>query len=333
MKDVNKPDQEDVPVYKERSLVYMGIILGVIILIMGYLTLFVDDPMKIFGGSNKPEKVIDEGESSLLNKSQTMSDDEVKKSLTKFIEAYYQDQRKGYFDPPSYFARITETFYNYHNLNYERLKDIYWKRLANIRNYNHRWIVSSLDFKRDQQRIIATYWARESYFNASLSESYSADIKFEMTIDKDGKIVALRDIDKRNETVARIQQDTVPADPHIEAVNTGTEADENKTYDMTQVETKPEFNGGQKEMNKYIANNIKYPLAARQNNVEGKVYLSFIIEKDGQVNEVKVRQGVGSGCDEEAMRVIRNSPKWKPGMVQGAPVRTYCVLPITFQLN
>lgn len=331
MDELNKPDTEDVPVYKERSLVIMGIILGGIILIMGYLTLFVDDPMRLFGSKDKPEKVLDDGEDALLNKSENMNDDEVRRSLTQFIEAYYQDQRKGYFDPPSYFARITETFYNYHNLNYERLKDIYWKRLSDKRNYSHRWVVSSLDFKRDQQRIVASYWAKESYFNESLSESYSGDIKFEMTIDKDGKIVALRDIEKKNEKITIVPKDTVAVDPNAATSNAATES--LKLYDATQVEVKPEFVGGAKEMNKYLSKNIKYPKEARKSNIQGSVYIGFVVEKDGSLSDVRIRQGIGSGCDEEALRVMKSSPNWIPGTVGGNPVRTYCVLPIGFSLN
>ncbi len=335
MGETEKPAEEEVPVYKDRSLLYMGIGLGLLILIMGYLTLFVDDPWKIFRKDEVPEKVVDEGNSSILNKSESMSDDEVRASLVKFIEAFYYDQRKGYFDPPSYFAKITVTFYNYHNLNYQRLKDIYWKRLADMHNFSRNWVVSSLDFERKDSKIIATYWTKESYFRPSVREQYSADIKYEMVIDEDGKIESLRDIELRNEVVNKVEPDTISLEaelvtPSLPDENQGPDS---KVYDMNLVEKAPEFNGGQRELNKYISNNIKYPAAARQNNIQGKVYLSFIVEKDGSINDIKVKQGIGSGCDEEAIRVLRSSPKWKPGMIKGSPVRTYCILPVTFQLE
>jgi len=107
---------------KDKSLLYMGLILGGIIIIMGYLTLFVDDPWKIFDKKEKVETVVENKND--LEESAGMSDEDVRKSLTKFIEAFYNDQRRGYFDPPSYFAPITETFFNYHNLTYKEIKDI-----------------------------------------------------------------------------------------------------------------------------------------------------------------------------------------------------------------
>ncbi|MGX5688419.1 energy transducer TonB [Arcticibacter tournemirensis] len=334
MEETEKPEEE-VPVYKDRSLLYMGIGLGLLILIMGYLTLFVDDPWKIFRKDEVPEKVLDEGNSSILNKSESMSDEEVRASLVKFIEAFYYDQRKGYFDPPSYFAKITVTFYNYHNLNYQRLKDIYWKRLADMHNFSRNWVVSSLDFERKDSKIIASYWTKESYFKPSVREQYSADIKYEMIIDEEGKIESLRDIEVRNEVVNKVAPDSALLNTElIEASPAVVSQDaDSKVYDMNLVESAPEFNGGQRELNKYISNNIKYPAAARQNNIQGKVYLSFIVEKDGSINDIKVKQGIGSGCDEEAIRVLRSSPKWKPGMIKGSAVRTYCILPVTFQLE
>lgn len=334
MEEPEKIRQEDEPVYKDRSLIYMGAGLGVLILIMGYLTLFVDDPWKIFRSEDKPEKVIDDGSSALLNKSKSMNDDEVRASLVKFIEAFYYDQRKGYFDPPSYFAKITETFYNYHNLNYQRLKDLYWRRMADMHNFSRSWIVSSLDFDRSGDRIIATYWAKESYFRPSVREQYSADIKYEMIIDAEGKIVSLRDVDLRNEVINKVEPDSTSA-PQLDIPADGEAAHggDMKVYDMNNVDQAPEFSGGQRELSKYVSNAIRYPAAARQNNVQGKVYLGFVVEKDGSITDIKVKQGLGNGCDEEAVRVLRNSPKWKPGQVKGNAVRTYCVLPISFQLE
>src|SRR5687768_3998883 len=97
-------DQE--PVKRDRSLLYMGLILGFVLLIMGYLTFFVDDLNSLFSGEQPPVTVVDD-KSDLLDKNADMTDAQVRSSLVKFIEAFYYDQRKGYFDPPSYFASIT----------------------------------------------------------------------------------------------------------------------------------------------------------------------------------------------------------------------------------
>src|SRR5690348_15350010 len=103
-KEVEVPITE---VAKDKSLTYMGIILGGIIVILGYLTLFVDDPWKVFR-KEKQEISQSADRGALLNETSSMSDEEVRQSLIKFIQAFYYDQSRGYFDPPSYFAPITE---------------------------------------------------------------------------------------------------------------------------------------------------------------------------------------------------------------------------------
>src|SRR5690606_24888467 len=99
------------------------------------------------------------------------------------------------------------------------------------------------------------------------------------------------------------------------------------------VDEVPQFAGGQKEWAKFTSSNLKYPVRARENNIEGKVMVAFIVNKDGTIRDIKVRQGIGYGCDEEAVRVLKSSPPWKPGMLNGKPVNTYCVLPVSFQLR
>jgi len=328
---VKENTEEEVPVYKDRSLIYMGIVLGIVMAVMGYLTLFVDDPSKFFTKKQKIETVIDD--KSILDESESMSDEEVRSSLIKFIEAFYYDQRRGYFDPPSYFSNITQTFYIYHNLTHKRLKEIYWKRMEDMDNFKRTWIVSTLDFDRVDSRIVATYWTNESYIRRSLNDNYSAQVKYEMIIDKTGKIVSLREAEIKNVTIQKRQPDSLMANENVITVpESASNTSDNKLYDFSLVDVVPEFVGGQKEFVKYVSSAIKYPPIARQNNIQGKVYLSFIVEKDGQINDVKVKQGIGGGCDEEALRILRNSPKWKPGLIKDVPVRTFYLLPITFQL-
>ena len=96
------------------------------------------------------------------------------------------------------------------------------------------------------------------------------------------------------------------------------------------VEKRAEFPGGQSEMLKYIQDNRQYPDEAKENDVHGKVLVSLIVERDGTLSDVKVMRGIGSGCDEEAVRVITSMPKWKPGEQGGKAVRTSLTLPVTF---
>ena len=99
------------------------------------------------------------------------------------------------------------------------------------------------------------------------------------------------------------------------------------------VDEMPEFPGGEKAMMDYVSNNVKYPQEAKDKDISGRVFVSFVIEKDGSVNEVKVMRGIGGGCDEEAVRVISAMPKWKPGKQKGKPVRVSYMMPLNFKLT
>jgi len=101
---------------------------------------------------------------------------------------------------------------------------------------------------------------------------------------------------------------------------------------FTFVEEYPEFPGGDKALREYILNNIKYPEVARTSGITGTVYVQFVVEKDGSISDVKVVRGIGGGCDEEAVRVVKSMPRWKPGKQKGQPVRVYFTLPIEFKL-
>ena len=119
-------------------------------------------------------------------------------------------------------------------------------------------------------------------------------------------------------------------DIDVEVTEVGC-VDNDTVYNI--VEQMPEFPGGAEAMMKSIAGNIKYPEAAIDKNIEGRVFVSFVIEKDGSVSNVKVLRGIGGGCDEEAARVISSMPKWKPGKQKGEFVRVSYQIPIMFKLG
>ena len=98
-------------------------------------------------------------------------------------------------------------------------------------------------------------------------------------------------------------------------------------------ENAPEFPGGTDSLYAYIARNIKYPEAAKKEKIEGRVFVTFVIEKDGQVSSAKILRDIGGGCGEEAIRVVKNMPKWKPGTQRGKPVRFQFNLPVSFLLG
>ena len=99
------------------------------------------------------------------------------------------------------------------------------------------------------------------------------------------------------------------------------------------VDEMPMFPGGEAAMMKFVSNNVKYPQEAKDNDISGRVFISFVVEKDGSVSNVKVMRGIGGGCDEEAVRVISSMPKWKPGIKDGKPVRVSYMMPLTFKLT
>ncbi len=112
----------------------------------------------------------------------------------------------------------------------------------------------------------------------------------------------------------------------------GGEGDGNVILDPSGVDVYPEFEGGMKAWAKYIQRNLRYPSMAQENDVQGKVFLSFVVEKDGSITDVKVLKGIGFGCDEEAVKVIKKSPLWKAGMNKGIPVRVRYNMPISFTM-
>lgn len=109
------------------------------------------------------------------------------------------------------------------------------------------------------------------------------------------------------------------------------EQDEEKVYE--QVEQMPEFPGGLAELQKFLATNIKYPEAAAKNKTQGKVFVGFVISKDGSVKRVKVVQGVDPLLDAESVRVVNSMPKWTPGKEKGILVSVAFTLPINFALR
>jgi TonB family protein len=102
---------------------------------------------------------------------------------------------------------------------------------------------------------------------------------------------------------------------------------------FTVVETMPAYPGGEKALYKFMRENVKYPEEAKLKNIQGRVFVSFIVETDGSVSNVQVLRGIGGGCDEEGVRVVSSMPKWTPGKQRGKAVRVQYNLPIKFALE
>lgn len=117
-------------------------------------------------------------------------------------------------------------------------------------------------------------------------------------------------------------------EPEEETLSQG---DENAIF--TVVENPPSFKGGDDARIEYLINNIAYPEKARNDKIEGTVYITFVVEKDGGISNVKILRGIGGGCDEMAMKVVSKMPAWNPGMQRGKPVRVQFTMPIKFTLE
>ena len=140
--------------------------------------------------------------------------------------------------------------------------------------------------------------------------------------------------------VIEIVEDEVEIEEELEIED--TESDEDIAIEIEEesddeffmvVENMPEFPGGDLGLMKYIQKNVKYPPIAKEYNITGKVYVSFIVDKSGSVTNVKIVRGVDKNLDAEALRVVKSLPKYKPGKQRGKPVRVMFTIPINFTLN
>ena len=112
------------------------------------------------------------------------------------------------------------------------------------------------------------------------------------------------------------------------------EEEEEEEVIFVVVESMPEFPGGQQALFKYINENVKYPVIAQENGIQGRVICQFVVNKDGSIVDIEVvRSGGDPSLDKEAIRVIKSMPKWKPGKQRGKPVRVKFTLPVNFKLQ
>jgi TonB family protein len=104
-------------------------------------------------------------------------------------------------------------------------------------------------------------------------------------------------------------------------------------YNTANVQVKPQFLGGDLALQSYLVSSINYPAKAKDNGIQGKVVVKFTISKTGNVKDVEIIRGIGGGCDQEAIRVVKNMPNWVPGSNNGVPVTITYTLPVSFNLS
>jgi protein TonB len=123
-----------------------------------------------------------------------------------------------------------------------------------------------------------------------------------------------------------VQEQVVVKEPEPQVVHKEEEI-------FVAVEQQAEFPGGQAALAKWLANNVRYPEAAQQNNISGRVIVRFVVEKDGSIGATNIVKGVDKDLDKEALRVVKKMPKWQPGKNNGVAVRSYFNLPVNFRLQ
>ncbi len=139
--------------------------------------------------------------------------------------------------------------------------------------------------------------------------------------------------------IIEIVEDEVEIENEVEIEETDTDEDEIVEIEeddeefFVVVENMPEFPGGDLGLMKFIQKNVRYPAIAKEYNITGKVYVSFIVDKQGSVTNVKIVRGVDKNLDAEALRVVSLLPKYKPGKQRGKAVRVMFTIPINFTLN
>jgi len=147
--------------------------------------------------------------------------------------------------------------------------------------------------------------------------------------------------------ILNIVEDDVELDDELEIMDTEMDQDamvdysnmviEEETRDEGEifmiVEEMPEFPGGTAELQKYLATSVRYPVIAQENGVQGRVYIQFVINQNGEVTNAVVLRGVDPSLDKEALRVVQAMPKWKPGKQRNRPVRVSYTVPINFVLQ
>ena len=186
-----------------------------------------------------------------------------------------------------------------------------------------------------QQAIKETRQGWQSFVGHISTYTISSYNPKQMVFDIDGQeILLVRDLSKmtpaQKAEIEKEMQKYLSQENNKEETCQEPIQSTDKIFDV--VEEMPQFPGGLSDMLKYISKNIQYPTTAKENGVQGSVVVSFIVERDGSLSDVKVRKGLIPSLDNEAIRLINSMPKWNPGKQNGVKVRVKYTVPVIFRL-
>ncbi len=151
------------------------------------------------------------------------------------------------------------------------------------------------------------------------------EIKTQETLSETKVAISIADVKGTDETHGI---DVAELDANKEITQ---EPEENQVFYI--VEQMPEFPGGEEALRKFIAKEIQYPVVAQENGIQGRVYVSFVVDVDGSITQAKITRGVDPALDREALRVVNSLPRWNPGKQRGKPVKVSYTVPINFVLQ
>lgn len=198
--------------------------------------------------------------------------------------------------------------------------------------------------------LVAFEWSHKEYIPTS---NYTVDLgeeeeqmqnykiikakvpELKKVVKDNAEIKIVKELEKKVVVVKKDPEPVQPDGPIItKEIDDGADIDVKKEIEVfTIVEEMPSFIGGEEELYTYLSQNIKFPHLAKDAGIQGLVYVTFIIMEDGTISNARVLRGIGAGCDEEALRVIKKMPNWKPGKQRGRPVRVQFNMPINFKLK
>jgi len=195
--------------------------------------------------------------------------------------------------------------------------------------------------------LFAFEWKTYDRIVYDLGEREAVDVMEEVVVNTEQKVKPPPPKPPPQTTILNIVEDDVEIDIDIEIDAEADQETEIQEYIpieieeeesgeaeiFTVVEESPSFPGGDVARIKFLQENINYPQMARESGIQGTVYVTFVVEKNGSVTDVRILRGIGGGCDEEAIRVIKAMPKWNPGKQRGKPVRVQFNMPIKFTLQ
>ena len=181
----------------------------------------------------------------------------------------------------------------------------------------------------NEVRVVVDDYGNETRYPAYMEIDFDDDYQDEVDVD-DGYLGDYQSTSYGQPIITKEKSSMVTQSNTVDE-NAEKEIVDRKIYQT--VEEMPAFPGGEQKLMEFVAKNIKYPQTARETGVEGRVIVGFVIEPDGSISNVTLLKGVGGGCDEEAVRVIKSLPKWEPGKEQGKAVRVSYQIPVSFRLQ